>query len=74
MAVVPRRGDALLFWDMHPNGTEVDRASLHASCPTIKVCLGFGCLLGGCWWRGVVWELNDSQLVVWWYIFPKQGR
>jgi hypothetical protein len=38
MAVVPRRGDALLFWDMHPNGTDVDRASLHASCPTIQVC------------------------------------
>jgi hypothetical protein len=37
MAVVPHRGDALLFWDMHPNGTEVDRASLHASCPTLKV-------------------------------------
>lgn len=37
MAVYPRQGDALLFWDMHPNGTDVDRASLHASCPTIKV-------------------------------------
>lgn len=42
MAVVPRRGDALLFWDMHPNGTDVDRASLHASCPTLKVWRGGG--------------------------------
>jgi hypothetical protein len=45
MAVIPRRGDALLFWDMHPNGTDVDRASLHASCPTIKVGVqGWGLL------------------------------
>lgn len=37
MAVVPRKGDALLFWDMHLDGRTVDRASLHASCPTLKV-------------------------------------
>ncbi|WIA37951.1 hypothetical protein OEZ86_001328 [Tetradesmus obliquus] len=36
MAVLPRKGDALLFWDMHVDGTRVDRASLHASCPTLK--------------------------------------
>uniref|UniRef100_A0A383WBS8 Fe2OG dioxygenase domain-containing protein n=1 Tax=Tetradesmus obliquus TaxID=3088 RepID=A0A383WBS8_TETOB len=37
MAVLPRKGDALLFWDMHVDGTRVDRASLHSSCPTLKV-------------------------------------
>ncbi|KAF8069685.1 P4H3 [Scenedesmus sp. PABB004] len=36
LAVVPRRGDALLFWDMHVDGRAVDRSSLHASCPTLK--------------------------------------
>ncbi|KAF6253134.1 hypothetical protein COO60DRAFT_1643423 [Scenedesmus sp. NREL 46B-D3] len=36
LAVVPRKGDALLFWDMHVDGTRVDRAALHASCPTLK--------------------------------------
>lgn len=36
MAIMPRRGDALLFWDMHVDGRTVDRASLHASCPTLK--------------------------------------
>lgn len=37
LAVIPRKGDALLFWDMHVDGKTVDRASLHASCPTLKV-------------------------------------
>jgi len=36
MAVVPNKGDALLFWDMLPNGQQVDRRALHASCPTLK--------------------------------------
>lgn len=36
LAVAPRRGDALLFWDMLPGGREVCRRSLHASCPTLK--------------------------------------
>jgi hypothetical protein len=36
MAIAPKKGDALLFWDMHVDGKTVDRASLHASCPTIK--------------------------------------
>jgi hypothetical protein len=39
MAVVPNKGDALLFWDMLPNGQQVDRRALHASCPTLKVGL-----------------------------------
>jgi hypothetical protein len=37
IAVVPKRGDALLFWGMNINGTQVERAALHASCPTTKV-------------------------------------
>lgn len=36
MAIAPKKGDALLFWDMHVDGKTVDRASLHASCPTLK--------------------------------------
>eukprot|EP00775_Hariotina_reticulata_P008869 gene8869-9048_t len=36
MAVVPKKGDALLFWDMKVDGVTLDRQSLHASCPTIK--------------------------------------
>lgn len=35
LAVFPRRGDALLFWDMLPDGRTVCRRSLHASCPTL---------------------------------------
>jgi prolyl 4-hydroxylase len=42
LAVVPRKGDALLFWDMHVDGTTVDRAALHASCPTLKVGAALG--------------------------------
>ncbi|GBF94788.1 prolyl 4-hydroxylase-like [Raphidocelis subcapitata] len=36
LAVVPRKGDALLFWDMLPDGKTICRRSLHASCPTLK--------------------------------------
>lgn len=36
LAVVPRKGDALLFFDMLPDGLTADRRSLHASCPTLK--------------------------------------
>lgn len=32
----PKKGDTLLFWDMHPDGKNVDRHALHASCPTYK--------------------------------------
>ena len=31
----PRKGDALLFWSMHPNGT-MDKHSLHGGCPVKK--------------------------------------
>ncbi|KAL6752510.1 hypothetical protein V8C86DRAFT_2753249 [Haematococcus lacustris] len=36
IAVLPRKGDALLFWDAQPDGQTVDRHSLHASCPTSR--------------------------------------
>jgi prolyl 4-hydroxylase len=36
VAVRPKKGDALLFWDMLPDGKTVDRRALHASCPTLK--------------------------------------
>eukprot|EP01024_Parvocaulis_polyphysoides_P024643 TRINITY_DN2252_c0_g2_i1.p1 TRINITY_DN2252_c0_g2~~TRINITY_DN2252_c0_g2_i1.p1 ORF type:complete len:324 (-),score=54.98 TRINITY_DN2252_c0_g2_i1:443-1414(-) len=31
----PRKGDAVLFWSMHPNGT-FDRHALHGGCPVKK--------------------------------------
>ncbi|CAL5227680.1 g10688 [Coccomyxa viridis] len=31
----PRRGDALMFYSMHPNGT-FDKHALHGGCPVIK--------------------------------------
>ncbi|XP_052485615.1 probable prolyl 4-hydroxylase 7 isoform X2 [Gossypium raimondii] len=34
-AVKPRKGDALLFFSLHPDAT-TDTASLHGSCPVIK--------------------------------------
>ncbi len=36
MAVRPKKGDALLFFDMDILGTVGDRSNLHASCPTLK--------------------------------------
>lgn len=35
LAVHPRKGDAVLFYSMKPDGTK-DPLSLHGSCPTIK--------------------------------------
>ncbi|KAK9837430.1 hypothetical protein WJX81_001827 [Elliptochloris bilobata] len=35
LAVKPRRGDALLFYSLQPNG-ELDESSLHGSCPVTK--------------------------------------
>ncbi|GKV39089.1 hypothetical protein SLEP1_g46904 [Rubroshorea leprosula] len=35
IAVKPRRGDALLFFSLHPNAVP-DPSSLHAGCPVIK--------------------------------------
>jgi hypothetical protein len=34
-AVKPRKGDALVFYALTPDG-EMDESSLHASCPTLK--------------------------------------
>ncbi|GKE65630.1 hypothetical protein Tco_1519791, partial [Tanacetum coccineum] len=31
----PKKGDALLFFSLHPNAT-VDPLSLHGSCPVIE--------------------------------------
>ncbi|GAX74443.1 hypothetical protein CEUSTIGMA_g1892.t1 [Chlamydomonas eustigma] len=36
VAVKPKKGSALLFWDMHPDGNTTDRRALHASCPTFR--------------------------------------
>eukprot|EP00877_Chromochloris_zofingiensis_P004451 jgi/Chrzof1/14006/Cz08g20270.t1 len=36
LAVRPHKGDAVLFWDILPDGITVDRKALHASCPIIK--------------------------------------
>ncbi|KAL5229832.1 hypothetical protein ABZP36_028608 [Zizania latifolia] len=35
LSVKPKKGDALLFWSMRPDGT-LDRSSLHGGCPVIK--------------------------------------
>eukprot|EP00951_Prasinocladus_malaysianus_P018762 scaffold150588_cov43-Prasinocladus_malaysianus.AAC.1 len=36
VAARPRKGDALLFWDLEPNGKDGDKYSLHAGCPVIR--------------------------------------
>ncbi|ONK68417.1 uncharacterized protein A4U43_C05F11290 [Asparagus officinalis] len=35
VAVKPRRGDALLFFSLHPDAT-IDQSSLHAGCPVLE--------------------------------------
>ncbi|KAK2408760.1 putative prolyl 4-hydroxylase [Trifolium repens] len=35
LSIKPKRGDALLFWSMKPDGT-LDPSSLHGGCPVIK--------------------------------------
>lgn len=37
ISIKPRKGDALMFFDMNVEGEKGDRKSLHASCPTLKV-------------------------------------
>lgn len=44
LAVKPRRGDAVLFWSIRPNGS-FDPKSLHGSCPVIK---GVSCCVAAC--------------------------
>ncbi len=48
LSVKSTRGDAVLFYALHPNGT-TDLASEHGSCPTLKVSLHekSPCLVGG---------------------------
>ena len=36
ISVRPKKGDALLFFDMGLDGSTEDLATLHASCPTLK--------------------------------------
>ena len=36
IAVRPRRGDAVLFFDTKPDGVRQDKYSLHAGCPVIR--------------------------------------
>ncbi|KAL6748389.1 hypothetical protein V8C86DRAFT_1837086 [Haematococcus lacustris] len=35
VAVKPRRGDGLLFWSTHPDGSTMDPASTHEGCPVL---------------------------------------
>ena len=44
VSVKPKKGDALLFYSMHPNGT-MDSASLHTGCPVLK----------GVKWTATIW-------------------
>lgn len=37
LAVKPRKGAALLFWSLQPDGKTKDLHSLHGGCPVIKV-------------------------------------
>eukprot|EP00873_Tetraselmis_striata_P039995 jgi/Tetstr1/460259/TSEL_005559.t1 len=36
VAVRPKKGDALLFWDLTPDAKEGDKYSLHAGCPVLR--------------------------------------
>ncbi|KAG2499112.1 hypothetical protein HYH03_002696 [Edaphochlamys debaryana] len=45
VAFKPRRGDALLFWSVHPDGKTEDPMSEHEGCPVLQ----------GVKWTGTVW-------------------
>ncbi|GBF89628.1 hypothetical protein Rsub_02346 [Raphidocelis subcapitata] len=45
VAFKPKKGDALLFWSVQPDGTTEDPASLHAGCP----------VLAGVKWVATIW-------------------
>lgn len=32
----PKKGDALLFFSLRPDGKTQDKAALHAGCPVVK--------------------------------------
>lgn len=48
MAFKPRRGDALLFWSIKPDGVTEDPLSEHEGCPVVK----------GVKWTATVWVHN----------------
>jgi prolyl 4-hydroxylase len=45
VAVKPRRGDALAFWSIQPDGRSQDGASMHEGCPVVR----------GVKWTGTLW-------------------
>lgn len=45
VAVHPKKGDALFFWDMRPDQVTPDRLSMHAGCP----------VLAGEKWSATIW-------------------
>ncbi|XP_076950909.1 putative prolyl 4-hydroxylase 9 [Bidens hawaiensis] len=51
LKVKPRKGDGLLFYTLHPNGT-IDSAALHGGCDVIK----------GQKWVATKWIRNESEL------------
>lgn len=52
LAVRPRKGDALLFWDLEMDFNTGDRRALHASCPTLK----------GMKWTATKWIHNKRYM------------
>mmetsp|Transcript_15986 Transcript_15986/g.34537 ORF Transcript_15986/g.34537 Transcript_15986/m.34537 type:complete len:272 (+) Transcript_15986:87-902(+) len=53
LSIRPKKGDTLLFWDLHPDGQTPDRRTLHASCPTFK----------GAKWTATKWLHNKAYSV-----------
>ena len=45
LAHQPRKGDLLIFYSLHPDGTE-DKASMHQSCPVLKGVSGRASTMG----------------------------
>ena len=45
----PKRGSALIFWDMNPNFAKYDEASIHEGCPVIQ----------GDKWSSTIWIHQD---------------
>lgn len=50
LAVKPRRGDALLFWSVNPDGS-TDPDSLHGGCPVIR----------GTKWSATKWMREETR-------------
>ncbi|KAF5833417.1 hypothetical protein DUNSADRAFT_10286 [Dunaliella salina] len=51
IAIKPKKGNALLFFDMDISGSKGDRRALHAACPTLK----------GTKWTATKWIHNHPQ-------------